>query len=533
MSDQKKPSRSLVGIAGIVALATLISKVFGLVREQAIAAAFGVGPVVNAYAYAYVIPGFLLILLGGINGPFHSALVSVLSKRNKSEAAPLVETVTTLVSIILLIITVILIIFAGTFIDLLAPGLEEQTRAIAVQQLQIMAPLALLAGLIGIGFGTLNAADHYWLPSISPLFSSLAIVIGVGFLAWLVGEKINSPQYIQLGGMVLAGGTLIGGILQWVAQLIAQSRAGMGKLRWRFNWRIPGVMDVMKVMGPATLSSGMLHINVYTDLFFASFIENAAATMRYANFIVLTPLGIISNMILVPFLPVFSRLTTPENWPELKLRIRQGLLLTALTMLPLTAIFIALAPLIIKVIYQRGAFTSGDADIVVPVLMAYGVGMFFYLGRDILVRVFYALGDGETPFKVSIFNIFLNGFLDFLLYKPFATPGLVLATIGVNVTSMMIFLWILHRRLHGLPLKEWGLSLLGLMGISIIAGAGSWGISLAWEEVLGSNNIFLQLLQLILALGVAFSLFLILAMQLKLPEVDILLSRLLQKFKKS
>ncbi|MGC1248142.1 MAG: lipid II flippase MurJ, partial [Spirulinaceae cyanobacterium] len=131
MSVKKKTSRSLAGIAGIVAVATLISKVFGLVREQAIAAAFGVGPVANAYVYAYVIPGFLLILLGGINGPFHSALVSVLAKRDKSEAAPLVEAVTTLVSGILLVVTVVLIIFAGTFIDLLAPGLEAEVRAIA------------------------------------------------------------------------------------------------------------------------------------------------------------------------------------------------------------------------------------------------------------------------------------------------------------------------------------------------------------------------------------------------------------------
>ncbi|CAO5026489.1 hypothetical protein MiTs_03984 [Microcystis aeruginosa NIES-2521] len=101
----KKATSSLAGIAGIVAIATLISKVFGLVREQVIAAAYGVSPVVNAYAFAYVIPGFLLILLGGINGPFHSALVSVLAKRDKSESAPIVETVTTLVSGILLAVT--------------------------------------------------------------------------------------------------------------------------------------------------------------------------------------------------------------------------------------------------------------------------------------------------------------------------------------------------------------------------------------------------------------------------------------------
>ncbi|HEY9299110.1 MAG TPA: lipid II flippase MurJ, partial [Phormidium sp.] len=177
MSAIKKPSRTLVNIAGIVAIATLISKVFGLVRQQAIAAAFGVGAAANAYSYAYILPGFLLVLLGGINGPFHSALVSVLAKREKEEAAPIVETITTFVSGLLLLVTIALIIFAEPLMDLVAPGLNQTqgvstaqaqtlalTKAIAIQQLQIMAPMALLAGLIGIGFATLNSADQYWLP---------------------------------------------------------------------------------------------------------------------------------------------------------------------------------------------------------------------------------------------------------------------------------------------------------------------------------------------------------------------------------
>ncbi|MEQ9001161.1 MAG: murein biosynthesis integral membrane protein MurJ [Coleofasciculus sp. B1-GNL1-01] len=532
MSDKPKPSRSLAGIASIVAIATLISKIFGLVREQAIAAAFGVGPVVNAYAYAYVIPGFLLILLGGINGPFHSALVSVLAKRDKSEAAPLVETVTTLVSGILLLVTIILILFAPTFIDILAPGLEEPARSLAVQQLQIMAPLAVLAGLIGIGFGTLNASDQYWLPSVSPLFSSLAVIAGLGILTVYSSGQVNTPEYIRLGSIVLAVGTLAGAIWQWVMQLIAQWRSGMGRLRLRFNWRLPGVREVMRVMAPATLSSGMLHINVYTDLFFASFIPNAAAAMRYSNFIVLTPLGIISNMILVPMLPVFSRLAAPENWAELKVRIRQGLLLTALTMLPLTAIFISLSVPIVRVIYERYAFGAEASQIVAPVLMAYGLGMFFYLARDVLVRVFYALGDGETPFRISIANIFINALLDYLLVNAFATPGLVFATIGVNIISMSWLLWVLNRRLHGLPLGEWGIALVGLAGSSVVAGLGSWGVSWGWQEVVGSGNLLLQVLQLSLAMSVALGIFAVLVARLKLPEVDILVSRLRQKLGK-
>ena len=99
-----------------------------------------------------VIPGFFLVLLGGINGPFHSAIVSVVAKREKSEAAPIVETVTTLVGGSLLLVTVVLIVFAGLFIDIVGPGLNQEVRAIAILQLQIMAPMAVLAGLIGIGF---------------------------------------------------------------------------------------------------------------------------------------------------------------------------------------------------------------------------------------------------------------------------------------------------------------------------------------------------------------------------------------------
>ena len=216
--------------------------------------------------------------------------------------------------------------------------------------------MALLSGLIGIGFGTLNAADMYWLPSISPLFSSVALVGGLGILALQLGDKIIQPEYALMGGLVLAWGTLAGAVLQWLVQLVAQWRAGLGTLRLRFNFKRPGVQEVIKVMVPATLSSGMLQINVYTDLFFASYIPQAASALGYSGLLVMTPLGIISNVILVPFLPIFSRLTDPRDWPELKDRIRQSLILTALTMLPLSALMITLAGPIVRVVYERYAF---------------------------------------------------------------------------------------------------------------------------------------------------------------------------------
>ncbi|MEB3231567.1 MAG: murein biosynthesis integral membrane protein MurJ [Leptolyngbyaceae bacterium] len=525
--------RSLANIAGIVAIATLISKFFGLFRQLAIAATFGVGPAANAYAYAYVVPGFLLILLGGINGPFHSAMVSALAKRDKQDTAPLVETMTTLVGAALLIVTLVLVAIAPVIIDLVGPGLADIEKAIAIQQLRIMAPIALLAGLIGIGFGTLNAADLYWLPSISPIFSSAALLVAIGIFAVAMGDtNVTSPNYVMIGGAVLAWGTVAGAVLQWLAQVVAQWRSGLGTLRLRFNWNQPGVRDVLKVMAPATFSSGTLQINVYTDLFFASAIQGAGAALSYANLLVQMPLGIISNMILVPLLPVFSRLAAPEHRDELKARIRQGMILTALTMLPLGALFIVLALPIVRTVYERGAFSSDASALVESILVAYGIGMFVYLGRDVLVRVFYGLGDGATPFRVSVVNIVVNAVLDYLLVQQFGAAGIVYATAGVNLVSMVALLWFLDRKINGLPWRAWSWPILLLTGASAIAGLAAWGTRLGLENWLGTEGLLVHLAQLGGAGFVGLSLFGAIATQLRLPEVDLFTQRIRQKLRR-
>jgi putative peptidoglycan lipid II flippase len=205
-------------------------------------------------------------------------------------------------------------------------------------------------------------------------------------------------------------------------------------------------------------------------------------------------------------------------------------MLTALTMLPLGAIMVALSIPIVRVIYERGAFNRQASGLVASLLVAYGIGMFFYLGRDVLVRVFYALGDADTPFRISIFNIFLNALLDFILIKPFGAPGLVLATMGVNFTSMILLLWYLNKKINGLPLQQWLLPFGGLTGASVITGFASWGTNWGLQQFLGTEGLLIQLLELCLAGFVGLCLFAFFAIQMKLPEVDIFMARIRQKF---
>ena len=125
-------ARSLKGIALVVTLGTLLSKVGGLIRQLVIAAAFGVGAAYDAYNYAYVLPGFLLILLGGINGPFHSAMVSVLSRRPRVEGAHILAALNTSISALLLLVTIVLVLAADPLITLVGPGLAPELHALSL-----------------------------------------------------------------------------------------------------------------------------------------------------------------------------------------------------------------------------------------------------------------------------------------------------------------------------------------------------------------------------------------------------------------
>ena len=534
-------SRSLRRIALIVAVATALSKVAGLVRQQVIAAAFGVGAAYDAYNYAYVLPGFLLILLGGINGPFHSAMVSVLARRPREDGAHVLAAINTIVGAGLIGVTLVLLVAADPLITLVGPGLDAERHAIAVLELRWMAPMALFAGLIGLGFGALNAADVFWLPSVSPLLYSVAVIGGLGLLWWQLGPAIALPQQAVLGGIVLAASTTLGALLQWLIQLPALAKQGLNKFQLVWDWKHPGVQEVLQVMGPATLSSGMLQINVFTDLFFASGILGAAAGLGYANLLVQTPLGLISNALLVPLLPVFARLTAPADRPALIDRIRQGLMLSSASMLPLGALFVALAGPIVALVYERGAFDNQAAVIVTSLLMAYGFGMPVYLGRDVLVRVFYALGDGTTPFRWSVAGIGLNVIFDWMLVGGptpwglqlpgfnFGAPGLVLATVGVNAITCLALLLALQSRLGGLPLRVWARDSVLLLGAAAVAGGAAWVLAsfVAWPQGLVGLG-----LQLGLSGAMGLALYGWMATAAGVPEAQQLANQLISQLKR-
>ena len=101
-------SKSIKEIAFVVSLGTLLSKFGGMARQLVIAGAFGISAAYDAYNYAYIIPGFFLVLLGGINGPLHNSMVTLLAEKNKIESKLFINSINNILTLILLAIKICL-----------------------------------------------------------------------------------------------------------------------------------------------------------------------------------------------------------------------------------------------------------------------------------------------------------------------------------------------------------------------------------------------------------------------------------------
>ena len=152
-----------------ISFGTSLSKLAGCIRQIFIAAAFGVGVTYDAFNYAYIIPGFLLIIIGGINGPLHNAVVAVLTPLNKKNGGIVLTQVSIKLSILLIGLAILIYFNSSLLIQLLAPNLSYEAKSIATYQLKILTPCIPLSGFIGLSFGALNSQRKFFLSSISPV----------------------------------------------------------------------------------------------------------------------------------------------------------------------------------------------------------------------------------------------------------------------------------------------------------------------------------------------------------------------------
>ncbi len=531
-------AKTIKEIAFVITLGTLLSKAGGMARQLVIAGAFGISASYDAYNYAYIIPGFFLVLLGGINGPLHNSMVTLLANKNKVESKLFINSINNILTLFLFFLSCFIFFSSDLLINIVGPSLTPEVKEIASSQLKIMSPIIFLSGLIGLGFGSLNAKKEFFIPTISPLISSLIIIIAVSNF-WINKENTNDLYQLDLkGGIILAKATFVGALSQYLIQIPFLIKKGIFAINLSIQTKYSEIKRAWKMIAPASLSSGMIQINVFTDLFFASKIIGAAAALSYANFLVQAPLGIISNTILIPLLPVFVSLSAKKNDYKLIEKVHQGFILCSTSMIFLGSIFISLSTPIVILIYGRGSFNQNAIDVVSQLLIAYGIGMPFYLLRDLLVRVFYGMEDAQTPFKISCIAIGLNLFFDWFLIggiSPWGklspldlgVNGLVLSTTFVNFFACTYLLLNLNKKLDNFNLYKILYQMTKIILIGFMSGISSFLLFKIEYLSYGPINLLIKFL---ISFGVSFIIFYLLAILVKIDYVNDLNKFLKEKF---
>lgn len=518
--------QSLGKTFGIVAILTVLSKCAGLIRDIVVLQAFGTNYLSDAFNNATLFTGNILILFGGLGGPFHSSSVAVLTpKKDDPDSGRMMVQIFLATMLFLIAPSILIYYFAPDLIQIIAPSSalavehRQEYWDETVKQIRIMLPLVAISGFVGLSYGVLNVYNKIFWPSFSPAIASLAIIIAV----FCFGDSA--------GIVCLAWATLAGAIGQAVVQI-----PGMLKtpLKWRFSTDLhPGLKEYLLMLGPAAFSTSIGQISLYVHLYFTSTIQEGGWTaIVNANRLIQLPLGVLLTAMLVPILPRFTEQVATNRIDDLKSELSKALRLLWFLALPIAALLMAIPTPIIKLLFERGKFTTHSTEMVTTVMLFLAPGIFFYLARDLITRVFYAHQDSKTPFLVAIAAIILQTVIDWLFVSQMKTgiAGIAIATTLVTVFNLFALTFFARKKIGRLGTTKLVYPTAIMLIASAACGAIAWLVSGQTTQLIPQNFVG-QVISLSLSCGLGLVAYLIICILFKLEEPSSVASRLIKRRK--
>ena len=450
MSSQSE-QRKITGRAGVVALGTLLSRVLGLGRDQAIAALFP-RPVTDAFFIAFLIPNVLRQLLA--EGAVQNAVLPVLAKireRDGDEAARRFFRAARGLSLsVLLLVSVLGVVFAPSLVTLFAAGYKAYPDQYArtVTLTRWVFPYIFFMGTAALGVAALNTYQRFVATSFAPALLNVSfIALGLGLPAFL-GAHGYDPA------LALAVAVLGGGVMQMLAQWPSLKKIGFFEAP-TLELGHPGVREALHRMGPALIGMGVYYIDVVLARRFLSELGPGSQSyfawaLRLCDF----PQGIFIMALQSAALPSLSRLAARGDHEELGRTFAFGMRVTLFVALTATALLVGLAEPLVVLLFQRGQFDAESVHGTARALMAQGLGIWLVAGVRQLVSVYYALGDTRTPVAVAAADLCVFVVLALLLRGHLGHVGVGLAVTGSSAVQMLLLWRLLARKLPSLHTRE-------------------------------------------------------------------------------
>ncbi|MDD5568245.1 MAG: murein biosynthesis integral membrane protein MurJ [Candidatus Omnitrophica bacterium] len=466
MSTGKYPNQghhAIAKSAGIIAMATFISRLLGFLRDVVIARLFGVYVYAQAFVIAFRIPNLFRDLVG--EGATNAAFVPVFSeyaaRHTQEEFWELANVVLNLLVVILMFITILGIIFSPVIVRLIAPGFAASPEKLAatITLNRIIFPYILLISLSAYSMGLLNSLKHFVVPAFAPCFLNISIVV----FALIFGEGIKG----------LALGVLVGGLLQLAVQVPILYKKGF-RLKFPRSLNHPAARSIGKLMLPRVASSCIYQLNNFVDSIFGSLAwivgEGGVAVLYFSYRLIQFPLGVFSNALSQAILPTFSTHALEDSPEKLKHTLSWGLRAVFFVMVPASAAFMVISQPLVSSLFGGGRFDSYSATLTASALFYYSLGLSAYGATKILQSCFFGLKDTVTPTKVAALSLVLNVFFIVAFMYPLKISGIALATSLSGIITFFVLFYILERKIGDFGRRKIIVSFLRVSAASLCMG---------------------------------------------------------------
>ena len=503
-------TRRLAWAAVIVASATAVSRVVGLGREVITAGVYGAGADYNTFVSVSVVPNLIRQLFAdaAISAAFVPVLTALLAAGDHERARRLTATLLGFMLAVVGLVCVVLIAAATPVVQAIYPELTgtSETARLAAQFLQILVPTVLVLALAGVLTGVLYSHERFTMPAVVSIVWNLVII---AFMAvW----------HEEWGVYALAWGTLAGTVVELILLALAMHAAGE-PIRVGFHFRDPLLKRVLLLMVPVTITLGILNFNALIDTFFAQFVsDRAAAYIGYAFRLYQLPQGIFAVTIGTVLFPSLSRFAARADTDGFRDTLSTGVRQMVFVSLPFLAWFVVLAAPIVRLIYERGAFTATDTSRVAPALAAFALGLTFANVNIMFNRGFQSMQKPWFPLYVGLVNLALNALLDWVLLGPLGVTGITLSTSLVSIFNTVVLVWLIRRqvgRIDGRRIGAAGLKALACAGLLMAVSYGVWSVL----EDFAAGGLVRLLVAVLVAVGAGGAAYLGLAKALRLEEL--------------
>lgn len=500
--------RSVTINAAILAGSSVGSYALGLLRDRLLASQFGAGSDLDIFNSSFIIPDFITNLLAAALTTAFVPIFIQLYRQSPARAWQTVNRLLTLMSAAILVTILLAWIFMPGLSQLVAPGFSETQRTLLIHTTRLLLIAPFLFCLSTVFGSALQGTDRFISYALSPLLYNIGIVSGIIILA---------PRF-GISGVII--GVVLGAVLHAGIRLVELRRTDW-QYQWSQTWHDPAITKTVWLMLPRIVGLLSVQVNLWTYNAVGSTLASGSITVfNLARNFQSLPVSLFGIALATAAFPALSTAYAKQDQPEfiqqLNWTMRQIIFFT----LPAAVGMILLAQPLITVLLGRGAFTDEAIVATSITLTMFALSIPIESVLHVTARAFYARQNTVTPVVIAVIAMLVNIGVCWLMAPRIGTIGLALGFVITSATQVLLLLyWLKQKQIYHIE-----------PSVFITLGKSVCACVIMALLVIGTNSLHLRaLLTLIIGGMVGAGSYLVMALILRMPEMNTLKIIILQR----